>query len=177
MVTGVPNDPTHTNKKPKNRSQSQSPAKERPNTTKTSLSTSNQTDANNTFPMPKALTTSLPTLDGKCEKFELFEDFFRNNLKMYPHLSEIQKINYLHSLLRGEALQAFRNLDDTKKDSLEDIITIFKRRFVDYLSMAKARCEWDTLKFDPSTQKLHEFLDSLQKNSKRKFRSRSPTIH
>ena len=169
MVTGVPNDPTHTNKKTKNRSQSQSPAKERPNTTKASLGTSNQTDANNTFPMPEALTTSLPTCDGKCEKFELFEDLFRKNLKMYPHLSEIQKRNYFHSLLRGEALQDFRNLDDTKKDNLEDIITIFKRRFGDYLSMAKARCEWDTLKFDPSTQKLHEFLDLLQKTAKEAF--------
>ena len=165
MVTWVPNDPTHTNKKTKNRSQSQIPAKESPNITKTSLSTSNHMDVDNTFPMPKALTTSLPTFDGNCEKFELFEDLFRNNLKMYLHLSEIQKINYFHSLLRCEALQAFRNLDDTKKDSLEDIITTFKRRFGDYLSMAKARCEWDTLKFDPSTQKLHEFLNSLQKTA------------
>ena len=41
--------------------------------------------------MPKALTASLPTFDGKFEKLELFEDLFRNNIKMYPHLTEIQK--------------------------------------------------------------------------------------
>ena len=35
--------------------------------------------------------------------------------------------------------------------------------------MAKARCEWDALKFDPSTQKLHEFLDVLQKTAKEAF--------
>ena len=35
--------------------------------------------------------------------------------------------------------------------------------------MAKARCEWDALKFDPSTQKLHEFLDRLQKTAKEAF--------
>ena len=35
--------------------------------------------------------------------------------------------------------------------------------------MAKARCEWDTLKFDPSTQKLHEFHDSLQKTAREVF--------
>ena len=121
------------------------------------------------IPHAKALTTSLPTFNGKCEKFKLFEDLFRNNLIMYPHLSEIQKTNYFHSLLRGEALQAFRKLDDTKKDSLEDIITTFKRRFGDYLSMAKARCEWDTLKLDPSTQKLQEFLNSLHKTAKEAF--------
>ena len=32
--------------------------------------------------------------------------------------------------------------------------------------MAKAPCEWDALKFDPSTQNLHEFLDTVQKSSK-----------
>ena len=121
--------------------------------------------------MPKALTTSLPTFDGKNEKFELFEDLFRNNIRMHPHLTEIQRIHYFHSLLRVEALQAFRILDDTKKNNLEDIMTTFKRRFGDYLSVAKARCEWDTLKFDPATQKFHEFLDSLQKTTKEAFGS------
>ena len=77
--------------------------------------------------------------------------------------------NYFHSLLRGGALQAFCNIEDLKKDSLDEIITIFKRRFGDYLSMAKARCEWDALKFDLSTQKLHEFLDVLQKTAKEAF--------
>ena len=37
--------------------------------------------------------------------------------------------------------------------------------------MAKARCEGDALKFDPSTQKLHEFLDVLQKTAKEAFGS------
>ena len=37
--------------------------------------------------------------------------------------------------------------------------------------MAKARCEWDALKFDPSNQKLHEFLDVLQKTAKEAFGS------
>ena len=50
-------------------------------------------------------------------------------------------------------------------------MTIFKRRFGDYLSMAKARCEWDSLKFDPATQKLHELLDVLQKTAKESFGS------
>ena len=92
---------------------------------------------------------------------------------MYPHLTENQKINYFHSLLRGDALQAFRNIEDSKKDSLNEIMTVFKRRFGDYLSMAKVGCEWDALKFDPSTQKLHEFLDVLQKTAKEAFGSQA----
>ena len=75
--------------------------------------------------MPKALTAPLPTFDGKSDKLELFEDLFRNNIKMYPHLTEPQKINYFHSLLRGDALQAFCNIEDSKKDSFDEIMTIW----------------------------------------------------
>ena len=167
MVTGVLTDSTNQPKRMKARSQSQPTSKERPIVART-LFASEKGDST-TLPMPKALTASLPTFDGKSEKFELFEDLFRNNIKMYPHLTEIQKINYFHSLLRGDALQAFCNIEDSKKDSLDEIMTIFKRRFGDYLSMAKARCEWDALRFDPSTQKLHEFLDILQKTAKEAF--------
>ena len=52
------------------------------------------------LPMPKALKASLPVFDGKSEKIELFEDLFRNNIKMYPYLTDKQIINYFHSLLR-----------------------------------------------------------------------------
>ena len=169
MVTGVLNDSTNQPKRAKVRSQSQPQSKERPTAART-LFAPDKSSAT-TLPMPKALTASLPTFDRKSEKFELFEDLFRNNIKMYPHLTELQKINYFHSLLTGDALQAFCNIEDSKKDSLDEIMSIFKRRFGDYLSMAKARCEWDALKFDPSTQKLHEFPDVLQKTAKEAFGS------
>ena len=169
MVTGILNDSTNQPKRTRIRSQSQPPSKQRPAAARTLFA--QDKSSTTMLPMPKALTASLPTFDGKSEKFELFEDLFRNNIKMYPHLTEIQKINYFHSLLRGDALQAFCNIEDSKKDSLDEIMTLFKRRFGDYLSMAKARCEWDALKFDLSTQKLHEFLDVLQKTAKEAFGS------
>ena len=37
--------------------------------------------------------------------------------------------------------------------------------------MANVRCKWDALKFDPSTQKLHEFLDVLQTSANEAFGS------
>ena len=43
------------------------------------------------LPMPKALKASLSVYDGKSEQSELIEDMFRNNIKMFPHLTEIQK--------------------------------------------------------------------------------------
>ena len=173
MVNGVLNDSTNQPKRTKVRSQSQPPSKERPAITRTLFAP----EQNNTtmLPMPNALTASLPTFDGKSEKFELFEDLFRNNIKMYPHLTEIQKINYFHSLLRGDALQAFCNIEDSKKHSLDEIITIFKRRFGDYLSMAKARCAWDALKLDPSTQK--RIPGCTTENCKRSLWNRGTAIH
>ena len=173
MVTGVLNDSTNQpTKRLKQQRASNEQTKDRPSTSKILYAPQPQTfPATNLLPMPKALTASLPVFDGKSEKFELFEDLFRNNIKMYPHLTEIQKINYFHSLLRGNALQAYCNLDDTKKDNLEEVITAFKRRFGDFQSSAKARCEWDALHFDPTKQKLHEFLDALQKTAKEAFGS------
>ena len=173
MVTGVLNDSTNQpTKRSKQQRASNEQTKDRPSTSKILFAPQPQTfPSTNLLPMPKALTASLPVFDGKFEKFELFEDLFRNNIKMYPHLTEIQKINYFHSLLRGNALQAYCNLDDTKKDNLEEVITAFKRRFGDFQSSAKARCEWDALHFDPTKQKLHEFLDALQKTAKEAFGS------
>ena len=95
MVTGVLNDSTNQPKRPKIRSQSQPEPKERPMVART-LFGADKNDTT-TLPMPKTLTASLPTFDGKSEKFELFEDLFRNNIKMYPHLTELQK-NQLLSL-------------------------------------------------------------------------------
>ena len=171
MVTGVLNDSTNLGKKKTRPHRPQSlPPNERPSTSRLLFAPQPEIHQPPHLPsMLKALTASLPVFDGKSEKFELFEDLFRNNIKMYPHLTEIQKINYFHSLLRGNALQAYCNLDDAKKDNLEEVITAFKRRFGDFQSSAKARCEWDTLHFDPTKQKLHEFLDVLQKTAKEPF--------
>ena len=173
IVTGVLNDSTNLGKKKTRPHRPQSlPPNERPSTSRLLFAPQPEIHQPPHLPsMPKALTASLPVFDGKSEKFELFEDLFRNNIQMYPHLTEIQKINYFHSLLRGNALQAYCNLDDAKKDNLEEVITAFKRRFGDFQSSAKARCEWDSLHFDPTKQKLHEFLDTLQKTAKEAFGS------
>ena len=38
--------------------------------------------------LPKSLTTTMPTFDGKSEKFELFEDLFQTSLKIHNQLTE-----------------------------------------------------------------------------------------
>ena len=38
--------------------------------------------------LPKSLTTTMPTFDGKSEKIELFEDLFRTSLKIHNQLTD-----------------------------------------------------------------------------------------
>ena len=58
--------------------------------------------------LPKALTKTMPTFDGKLEKFELFEDLFQTSLKIHNQLTEVDKINYFHFIMSGDALQTFK---------------------------------------------------------------------
>ena len=90
MVTGVLRDSANHPKRAKMRSQSQPASKERPAVARTLFATDKNDGT--TQPWPKTLTASLPTFDKKSEKFELFEDLYRNIIKMYPHLTEIQTL-------------------------------------------------------------------------------------
>ena len=66
--------------------------------------------------LPKSLTTTMPTFDGKSEKFELFEDLFRKSLKIHNQLTQEDKTNYFHSLMCGDALQTFKNITSPNRE-------------------------------------------------------------
>ena len=42
--------------------------------------------------LPKSLTTTMPSFDGKSDKFELFENLFQTSLKIHNQLTEEDKI-------------------------------------------------------------------------------------
>ena len=122
--------------------------------------------------VPKSLTTTMPTFDGKSEKFELFEDLFQTSLKIHNQLTEEDKINYFHSLMRGDALQTlqtFKNITSPNRESLAEILTVFRRKYVKPQSMATAKHKFQRLVFNPANQKLIDFLDELQKLAKDAF--------
>ena len=79
--------------------------------------------------LPKSLTTTMPTFDGKSEKIELFEDIFQTSLKIHNQLTEEEKITYFHSLMRGDALQTFKNITSPNRENLGEILTVFRRRY------------------------------------------------
>ena len=106
---------------------------------------------------PKSVITTKPTFDGKSEKFELFDDLFHNQL-----MEEDKKI-YLHSLMRGDALQTFKNITSPNRETLGEILTVFPRKYVKPQSMARAKHKFQRLVFNPLNQNLIDFLDELQK--------------
>ena len=117
----------------------------------------------------KSLTTTMPTFDGKTEKFELFEDLFQTSLKIHNQLTEDDRINYFHSLMRGDALQTFKNINGPTRENLAEILAVFRRKYVKPQSMATAKHKFQKLVFNPAHQKLVDFLDELQKLAKDAF--------
>ena len=109
------------------------------------------------------------TFDGKSEKFELFEDLFHTMIKMQPEMSEQMKINHFHSLLRKNALQTFRNISTANRQTLKDVLIIFRRTIVKPESQATAKQKWHRLVFDPNTTKLPDFLEELNQGAEKAF--------
>ena len=128
-----------------------------------------QNNINRISKLPKSLTTTMPTFDGKPEKFELFEDLFQTSLKIHNQLTEDDRINYFHSLMRGDALQTFKNINGPARENLEDFLAVFRRNYVKPQLIATAKHKFQKLVFNPGNQKLVDFLDELQKLAKDAF--------
>ena len=157
MVTGVHEEVTYyflstsSGKQKKNRSTSQ-PQFRSENTPATIEADQNmlalqQLANNNNFhnkinrfsKLPKSHTTTMPTIDGKSEKFEMFEDFFQTSLKNPNQLTEEDRINNFHSLMRGDALQPFKNHNGPTRENLGGILAIFRRKYVKPQSMVAVK--------------------------------------
>ena len=127
--------------------------------------------------LPKSLTTTMPTFDGKSEKFQLFEDLFRTFLKIHNQLTEEDKINYFHSLMRGDALKTFKNFTSPNRANLGDILTMFRRKYVKPQSMATAKVKFQPLVFNAANQKLYFFSRRTPEISERCIRSCRSSDH
>ena len=106
----------------------------------------------------------MKTKNEKKEKFEYFEDLFHTTLQ--PNLTEDIKINYFHAHLKGLALETFKNIQRTPNTILEDILNVFRRK---YVKSASAKHIFNRHSFDPEIQKLPDFLEELQKSAEKPF--------
>ena len=119
--------------------------------------------------LPKSVTTTMPTFDAKSETFELFEDLFQTSLKIHNQLTEEDKINYFHYLMRGDALQTFKDITNPNRENLGEILNVFRRKYLKPQSMATAKHKFQRMVFNPANQKLIDLLDELQKLAKDAF--------
>ena len=119
--------------------------------------------------MVRPVSTTTLTFDGKSEKLEFFEDLFHTMIKMQPEMTETMKINHFHSLLRKNALQTFRNINSAKRQTLEDVLAVFRRKYVKPESQTTAKHKWHKLVFDPNTMKLPDFLEEINQGAEKAF--------
>ena len=90
-------------------------------------------------------------------------------IKMQPDMTETMKVNHFHSLLRKNALQTFRNINTANRQTLEDILAVFRRKYVKPESQATAKHKWHRLVFNPNTMKLPDFLEELNQGAEKAF--------
>ena len=119
--------------------------------------------------MLKPVSTNTLIFDGKNKKVELFEDLFHILLKMQPEMTEAMKINNFYAHLRKEALQTFKNISASNKKTLDDVLIVFRRKYVKPESQATAKHKWHKLTFDPNTKSLPDFLEELNECAERAF--------
>ena len=119
--------------------------------------------------MLKPVSTNTLIFDSKNEKFELFEDLFHTMLKMQPEMAEAMKVNHFHAHLRKEAPQRFRIVSASNKKILDDVLILFRRKYVKPDSQATAKNKWHKLTFNPNTKSLHDFLEELNECAERAF--------
>ena len=117
----------------------------------------------------RPVNTTTMTFDGRSEKFELFEDLFHTMIKMQPELAKQMEINHFHSLSRNKALQTFRNINSSDRQTVEDVLAIFRRKYVEPESQATAKPKWHRLTFDSNTTKLPDFLEELNPGAEKAF--------
>ena len=124
--------------------------------------------------LPKSLTTTLPTFDGKSARIELFEELFQISHKIDSQTTGDNKVNYLHSLMAGVALQTFENINRTTPENVGEILAVFRRKNLKAQAMATAKHEFQKLVINTASQELIDFLDEIGAGQSRIRKSSSP---
>ena len=119
--------------------------------------------------LPKSLTTTMPTFDWKSWKFELFEDLFQTSLKTHNQLTEDDRINYFNSLMRGSALQTYKNINGLIRENFGKILGVFRRKYVKPQPMETAEHKFQKIVFNPANQKLVDFFEELEQLARDAF--------
>ena len=67
---------------------------------------------------------------------------------------ERRKNKYFHYLMRGDALQTFEIISSSKRQNLGEMLTVFRRKYIETRSMARAKHRFQQLFFNRVNQNL-----------------------
>ena len=85
---------------------------------------------NRNWKLTKSLTTTMPIFNEKCEKVEMLENLFQTILKSHNQLTEEDRIHYFTCLMRGDALQTFKNISSPSREKWAENLTVFLRKYL-----------------------------------------------
>ena len=105
---------------------------------------------------------------AETKNLNFLKTFFHKMLKMQPEKTAVMEINHFHAHLRKEALQTFRNRSASKK-TLDDVLIVFRRKYVKPESQLTAKHKWHKLTFDLNTISLSDFLEELNDCTEKAF--------
>ena len=66
---------------------------------------------------------------------------------MQPPMDENMKINHFHALMRKDALLTFTHIPKEARTTLEDVLLIFRQKYVKPQGAASSRHKWQKLMF------------------------------
>ena len=72
-------------------------------------------------------------------------------LKVPAEMTNAVNINHVHAHLRKKALQKFTNTSASNKETLNDVLIVFRRKYIKPESQATSKHKWHKLTFDPNT--------------------------
>ena len=82
-------------------------------------------------------------------------------------MAEAMKINNFDAHSRKEALQTIRIISASNKKSLDDVLIVYRRKYVKPETQDTAKHKWHKLAFDPNTKSLPDFLEELNECAER----------
>ena len=119
--------------------------------------------------MLKSVSTNTLVFARKNEKLEHFGHLFHMLLKTQPEMPEAMKINHFHAHLQKEALQTYRNISASNKKTPDDVLFVFRRKYVKPESKVTTKQKRPKLAFDPNTKPLSDFSEELNECAERTF--------
>ena len=78
--------------------------------------------------------------------------------------------------MRGDAPQTFKIITSLNRESLGEILTLFRRKCIRPQSVATAKHKFQRIVFNPANQNLIDFQDELEKLAKNAFGAATQAI-